>query len=251
MKKLTVLFFCTAISRCSWSAIAVDSQEASGAGHRSIVSPLSWTFTNTAGTKLVCGFVATCSGANVASISTPTYGGTLMTNVSSQFRFSSTPNVDITAMYYLDNPATGANTVSVTWGGTSSPAALGGCISFTGTNTGVGTATTGSGTSGTTATAGAITTASGNYIFAEGGWGSGTGGTAGAGFTRTYLINGSGVTAGDNNLGEYQSSAGSAITPTFTWTGSDNWGIIAVEITAASGGAGVAPSSFRRVVVTE
>lgn len=219
-----------------WSAIAIDSQESAGAGHRATVSPLTWSFTNTAGTKLVCGVVCSVTSGAGITLSSPTYSGTALAIAGAQISWDG-GNVK-TAIYYLDTPATGANTVSMACsagGGIFS--ILGGCISFTGMNTGAGTSTSGSGTSGTTATAGAITTASGNYIFAGGGWGSGAGGTAGSGFTRTYLTNGSSSTSGDDILGEYQSSAGSSITPTFTWTGSDFWGIAATEFTASGAGA--------------
>ncbi len=115
-------------------------------------------------------------------------------------------------------------------------------MSFTGTAAGIGTVTSGTNVGAnmsSPATAGAITTVSGNYIFASGGWGSGSGGTAGTGFTRTYLLNGSDATAGDDILGEYALSTGAAITPTFSWGTDDAWGIVAVEIKAASGGGSV------------
>lgn len=241
MKRLIVLLLTISVASPIWSAIAVDSQESAGAGHRATTSPLTWSFTNTAGTKLVCGVVCSVSSGAGITLSSPTYSGTAMAIAGTQILWDG-GNVR-TAIYYLDTPATGANTVSMACsagGGIFS--ILGGCISFTGMNTGAGTSTSGTGTTGTTATAGAITTASGNYIFAGGGWGSGSGGTAGSGFTRTYLTNGSSSTSGDDILGEYQSSAGSSITPTFTWTGSDFWGIAATEFTA-SGAAAPATSS--------
>lgn len=228
----------------AYAAIAIDSQESSGTAHRTTVTiagaqslTLAWTFTNTAGTKLVCLVADTVvlAGSSALVLNTPTYNGVAMTLVGSQV--STDSGFSKTAIYYLDTPATGANTVSVNGTatvGSGSPrfSVLGGCISFTGVAAGVGSFTSGTdgGTSGTTATAGAITTASGNYIFSGGIWGSGAGGTAGAGFTSTFLLNGSNETAGDDILGEYKASAGGATTPTFTWTGSDFWIIVAVEL---------------------
>lgn len=243
MKKFIAIVFCLSLTSPSFSAIAVDSQEASGAGHRGTTSgtALTWSFTNTAGTKLVCGFICTDgSGGATIKMSTPTYNSVAMTNVSNQRNFSSSPLNNRMAIYYLDSPSTGVNTSSITCNGDGAFATLGGCISFTGVQTGAGTVTSGSGTSGTTATAGSITTATGNYMFANGGWGSGEGGTAQTGFTRTYLTNGSGGTAGDDFLGEYMSSTGTIKNPAFTWSNSDNWGIMAVELIAAASGATVA-----------
>lgn len=213
-------------------AIAVDSTESAGAGHRSTSGTLTWSFTNTAGTKLLVGIVA--SSTSATTLNAPTYAGAAMTLVGSQLSFDG--GFAKLAIYYKDTPSTGANNVSFTFSGGGGLNALGGAISFTGAAAGVGTNVTGTATGATSvSTSSGITTASGNYIFAVGAWGSGTGGTAGASFTRTYLLNGSGGTAADNVLGEYISSAGSAITPSFSWTGSDTGAIIAVEITASGG----------------
>lgn len=215
-------------------AIAVNSQEASNVGARGTSSGIAtvWAFNNVAGTKLLLCLVVSSNGA-VAITSGPTYGGVAMTAIGSLVTWDS--GQALTRWYYLDSPATGSNNFSVTATGSGGFALIGGGISFTGAATGIGTATSGAaGAANTTATAGNITTATGNYIVAGGGWGSGTGGTAGSGFTRTWLKNGSGITGGDNGLAEYKSSVGGATTPTFTWTGSDVWGIQAVEILAAA-----------------
>lgn len=214
-------------------AIAVDSTESAGGGHRSTSGTLTWSFTNTAGTKLLVGIVA--SSVSATTLNAPTYGGTGMTLVGSQLSFDA--GKAKLAIYYIDSPATGANNVSFTFSGGAGLCGLGGAISFTGAATGVGTNVTGTGTGVTSVSASSpITTASGNYIFAVGAWGSGSGGTAGGSFTRTYLTNGSAGTAADDILGEYIQSAGSAITPSYSWTGSDTGGIVGVEITVAGGG---------------
>lgn len=214
-------------------AIAVNSQESAGAGHRATASPLTWTFTNTAGTKILLGICASALAA--VTLSTPTYNGTSLTLVGSQLSFDG--GFAKVAIYYLDTPATGANTVSIPFSSSSGTIRCNaGAISFTGCAAGVGTSTSAaSGAGVTSVSSGAITTASGNYIFATGGWGSGAGGVAGAGFTRTFLVNGSGGTGGDDGIGEYQQSAGSAITPAFSWTNNDIGAIFAVELTVAGG----------------
>lgn len=210
------------------ATLAIDSQESGGTAHRTTTTTLSWTFTNTAGTLLVCGFVLTHSAAAASVTSGPTYNSVSMGTQDVSVNWDGTNSLG--RIYHLVSPATGANTVSIT--GTNVEAILGGCISFTNQNaTPIGGTSSGSGTVGaTTATAGALTVASGNYLFACGGWGSGTGGTAGTGFTTTALINGSGNTGGDDFLAEYKLSTGGSTTPTFTWTGSDLWGIVVVEV---------------------
>lgn len=218
-------------------ALAVDSQESGGTAHRGTASgtALTWSFNNVGGNLLVVAVIVTGNAGQVAAITAgPTYDGVAMTQVASSQQTWGT-NASITALYYLLNPATGSKTVSVT--GTSVPtnfAILAGAISFSGALAVTSTATTGTNTSGTTATASNITTASGNMVFASGGWGSGETGVAGAGFTRTFLVNGSSGTSGDDLLGEYGVSTGAAISPTFTWGVSDSWRIVAVEILAAA-----------------
>lgn len=248
IKIFTAIIIFFVIPSICFGALAVDSQEAAGAGHRGTASgvAVTWPFNNVGGNLLVCSIVSTNTTGNTPTLSTPTYNGVAMTLAGSQLQWDTSSSV--TAIYYLANPATGSNTVSMTGTGTTNFAILGGCMSFSGANTSspIGTPTTGKGdiTAGTTATAGSITAASGNYIFASGGWGS-AGGAAGAGFTRTFLANGGGTTAGDDILGEYALSSGAPITPTFTWTGADFWAIIAVEIKAAASAA--APSSVVKV----
>lgn len=218
-------------------AITLGSTESAGAGHRSTSGTLAWSFNNVAGTKLFVGIVA--SSVAAVTLNAPTYGGVAMTLVGSQLSFD-TGKAKL-AIYYKDTPLTGANNVSFTYSGGAGLNALGGAISFLGAATGVGANVTGTATGVTTVSASSsITTASGNYIFAVGAWGSGAGGAPGSGFTQTYLLNGSGGTAADDILGEYQSSSGSAITPAFSWTNNDAGAIIAVEITVA-GAAGGGP----------
>jgi hypothetical protein len=216
-------------------ALTIDSQESGGTAHRGTTSgaALTWLFNNVAGDFLLVGVVLTCqTGLGPVAVSAgPTYNSVAMTLVPGSVQAWSTTD-DKVQWYYLANPATGSNTVSVTGTGGNAFAILAGAISFKGAASTPGTATLGTGT-GTTATAGAITTASGNFIVADGGWGSGETGVQGTGFTRTFLLNGSGATAGDDILGEYQQSSGSSITPTYTFGVSDSWGISAVEIKVA------------------
>lgn len=242
MKKTiaTILIFLFPLT--CFGAVAIDSQESSATAHRatgtsagSSPETLSYTFVNTAGTKLVCEVAASVgSGSSALVLATPTAGGSNMTLATTS---TTDANRSKIAIYYMDSPPTGnvtiaqTNTATVASGNRFSTLIW--CISFTGALTGAGTVTSGRG-SGTTATADNLTTASGNYIVAGGTWGSGAGGTAGTGFTTTALLNGSGNTSGDDILGEYKLSAGGATSPTFTWTGSDVWQILAMDIQASA-----------------
>lgn len=218
-----------------FGAVTVGSTEASNAGHRVSGTgvQLTWSFNNVAGTYLVCHFEATgTSGSSAISVA-PTYNGVTMTQIGT---VSWDTNRALHRIYGLVAPATGSNAVAITATGGGTFATLGGCDSFLGVDqtTPAGTATTGTGTTGTTATAGAITAAATSYISASGGWGSGAGGAAGGSFTLSFKLNGSGSTSGDDILGEYIAGTGGSITPTFTWTNSDLWGIVAVEIKASA-----------------
>jgi hypothetical protein len=220
-------------------AVAVDSQESANAGHRGVTSgtALTWTFTNTAGTLLIVAIgVTETSGGGGVAVTAASYNGTAMTAIGTSVTWGATSS-NLVTFYYLKSPATGANTVSVTGTGHGGFAIIAGAVSFTGSDatTPLGTAVTSTGSS-THATTAAITTASGNYIIGAGGQGSGNAMAPDAGQTETWEKVGSGSTAGDNGECVIQASTGSAITPGFTWTGSDSWGMIAVDILASSGG---------------
>lgn len=224
-----------------FSACAVDSQETGGNGQRGTASPGTYAFNNAAGTKLMCLEVAAGTTGGATAVSGITYNGVSMVAAAVAITWDS--GNAAARWFYLDSPATGSHNIVYSGSASGSTSFIAGCISFTGTNTGVGTVTTGTGTSATP-TASNITTASGNCIVAGGGWGSGAGGTAGTGFTRTWLINGSGSSGGDDGLAEYKISTGGATTPAFNIT-SDVWGIQAVELTA-SGGGGATPGANKR-----
>lgn len=216
-------------------AVAIDSEESTHTAHRGTTTgvALTWNFTNTAGTKMVCGFVITCATSSTAALTAgPSFNGTAF---SSMATVNWDTVADLGGLYYLDSPSTGSQTMSITGTGLTSFAILAGVISFTGAETGfTGTSSTGSNTTGAHATTGAITTASGNYVIGVGGQGSGNAMTADSGFANTFTITGSGSTAGDNIDCVTQLSAGSALTPGFTWSGSDHWGIVSVELKAVA-----------------
>ena len=213
-------------------ALAIDSQETSSTAHRATSSPLTWSFTNTAGNLLVVGVVAT--GTGTSAITGVTYNGVSMTGGPT---ISWETNASVVQLFYLATPATGAHTVSVSGTGTSL-ALLAGAISFSGADTSTPFGSSATAKNDTTFTnhaqAGNITGASGNYVFGVGGYGSGQAATADQ--TESFHLVGTNNTGGDNILGGYALSSGSAINFGFTWSSSDFMGVAAVEVKAASGG---------------
>lgn len=218
------------------AALAIDSQEATTTGHRSTASPLTWSFNNVAGTVLYCGFVVTSSTGGTSTFTSASYNSVAMTALGTGQNWDT--NADKTKWFRLLSPATGSHSVSLAWSGGSNPAALGGCISFTGndTTTPEGSEFKATGT-GTAVDSGAVTSTSGNILISVGG--SGTSGT----FTptspdvKTFSLTGSGTTAGDNIWASTFTSAGAS--HNMKWTiPSDSWGIDVFEVKAAAGGGG-------------
>lgn len=219
-------------------AVAVDSQESAGAGHRGTTSgtALTWSFTNTAGTLAVMAIIVTevTAGGGVA-VTQVRYNGIDFTSAGTAITWSSGSNLAI--LYYLLNPATGANTASVTATGHGSFAVIAGMVTFTGAHASAPIGTTASSTgSSAHATTAAITAASGGYIVGTGGQGSGGAMAPDSGWTETWEKVGSGSTAGDDGECVIKAATGAALTPGFTWSASDNWGMFAAEILQAAAG---------------
>jgi len=218
-------------SDTSASTLAIDSQESAATGHNSATSPLTWSFNNVAGTTLVCGFVM--GAATSASISgTPTYNGVNMKQVDGHIWNSGGAAI---YLYYLNSPATGSNTVSVsaTFSG-ANPQIIGGCISFTGLGSfGTPAFAKQDVSSSTTATVTVTGTTSGNKVIDVVGTGSGVT-SATSPSVLSWKKNVNALTATNNAAQSYQ-SAGGSITMAYTVV-SDFWAINAVEakITPAS-----------------
>jgi hypothetical protein len=215
-------------------ALAIDSQEASATGHRiTAASPLTWTFTNTAGNLLLVGVVTT-NGTLTTAITSISYGGDALTALGTGQNTDGTRT--FIQWWYKTNPKTGSNTVSIVWTGTggTAAAALAGAISFSGadTTTPLGSEVKATGT-GTAVDSGAVSSTSGNIVVSVGA--SGTSGT----YTptspdaTTYSLSGSNNTAGDNLWASTFSSSGAS--HNMKWTiPSDTWGIVGVEVRASS-----------------
>jgi hypothetical protein len=207
----------------------VDSVQASNTGF-SIQdnTVLTGSFNNVAGTLLVCG--ATVGATAAVSITSMTYNGVSMTRVTgANFAYDgATHNFVAGTIFYLTNPATGANNVVLTVSNSGgSQTLISGCISFKG-NTGSPLLVTNSATresSATTANVAVAGTTSGSIIVAILATGSGWSSTAN---TNVYSANVDTRTAGGN--GEMSRAAGTGGTVNMNNTiTSDFMGIGAAE----------------------
>lgn len=245
MSMLRNFLFALALSlaACSpaWAGLAINSQEASNVAHHSATSPLSWSFTNTSGTLLIVGFDISAASGSGPSVSSVTYNGVSMTQLSNHcWKLVSGFDLDCVYLYYLTSPATGANTVSITFTYPGSPTSLdsiGGAISFTGANLATPFGTPASaddgGTPSTPATVSVTGTASGDFVVSAMGAGN-SWTTAVSPTTISALLNNSGNTAGDNLILAQQSTSGGSVTVSANITAADHWGIVGAEVMAAS-----------------
>jgi hypothetical protein len=226
-------------------AVAVDSQEASAAGQRGTTSgtALTWSFNNVGGTLAVMAIVLTEQTASGGvAVTQVRYNGVDFTVAGTPFTWLSGSNLAI--LYYLLNPATGTNTASVTATGHTNFAVIAGMLTFTGAHASapIGTTATGSGNGVTHATTSAITAATGGYIVGIGGQGSGGTMAPDSGWTESWEKVGSGLTGGDDGECVILAADGSALTPGFTWSSADAYGMFAAEILQAAGGGGGGPT---------
>ncbi len=234
-KKLIILTFAliSIFSGAVEAAITVDSAET--VAHRSTTSPLTWTFTNTAGNLLVVGVTtAANSGTATLSLASVSYNGVLMTKFGTG-QLSLNGGV-LTQLFFLVNPATGAHPVSAVWTNNGpNKSALGGAISFAGADiiSPFGATEFKAAGNGPTADSGAVTSAVGSMVVSVASTG-GAFGTLVAPDTRRFFLNNSGNTAGDNIAGTTWLSTG--LSHHVVWNlNSDLWVIVAAEVHAASG----------------
>lgn len=219
-------------STAAHAGLAIDSQEASNAAHNSTSSPLTWSFTNTAGTKLVvCASVNNSSGS--PTIGAVSYNGVAMTAISGA-TFTDATNIVSIKCFYLDSPATGSNTVSVAGSGMID--IIAGAISFTGAAAGAGgfgTAATANSTTNTTPATVAVTgTLNGDIVL-----GAATAGNSFSSFTspttKSALLNVSSVDGGNNFALTQQSTSGGSATISDTLSAANPWDIVGFEVIAA------------------
>jgi hypothetical protein len=212
--------------------LAIDSQETSNAGHNSTTSPLTWTFNNTAGNKLYVPVTASSNSATAPTIGTVSYNGVSMTLVTGSSQTISASNATISAIYYLDSPATGSHAVSVAVtfpGGTTVTDIIAGAISFSGAASGSNTAVSSQGNSTGPATT-SLSTTSGQYVLSLAATGTGLSSTPTNPTTLSWLDNVSGNSSGDNAGMGTQTTSGGTVSATWGLTASDFWIITAVAV---------------------
>lgn len=227
------------------AAVTVDSQETSGIGHNNVTSPLTWSFTNTAGNFLVVGINLNQSNPNTApTIGAVSYNGVAMTLIGSVFSPADCVCTKM-ALYGLVSPATGANTVSVAGTFSGSPTnhdIIAMAVSFSGvdTSTSTGTLVTSDNpTCGTTSCGVSVTgTTNGSYVVSVTGTGSGGTITATSPTILSSTLNVSTHTFSDDGALGTQATAGGSVTAAFSTGISDTWAILAVEVKATAGGGG-------------
>jgi hypothetical protein len=108
-------------------AIAYDTVSSQAAASTNLTTDLSWSHTCASGATLVV-IVATQTGTNINPTSV-TYNGSAMTLVATQG--NANPNLQL-AMYYHATPASGSNTVNVSWSGATVARSGGIALSVTG-----------------------------------------------------------------------------------------------------------------------
>jgi hypothetical protein len=235
------------------AALAIDSQESANTGHAG-ASPLTWSFTNTAGTLLIVGVCLNNTAAGTPAVSAVTYNGVAMSAISGTTNTGvSGSSTTVCTLYQLLSPATGAHTVSVTWAGNCGGCyadAIAGAISFTGNNstTPTGNPGTASDTSGASsaATVSLTGTASGDYVVSLVATGSAVGGGSGS-TTTSWKLNVTTNDAGDNAALGQQTTAGGTVSAGFSVT-PDLWFMSAIEVFAGGGAAPPTPTNGLELV---
>ena len=215
-------------------AIALDADTAkvaSGGG-----SPVTWTHTCT-GSSLVLLVSVTYRGSGL-SVSAVTYNGVGLTRIATDGPTSPAIQGDL---WYLVNPATGANTVSVTFAGGTPTRVVAHSISFTGVDqaTPIGTAAHANGSS--TTPSATVSSAAGELVVDALCWNSNVA-TASVGAGQTQLDNDT-TSAGSQETGEANSDEAGAASVTMSWTlsGSTGWSLIAVPLKPAAAAVSARP----------
>lgn len=207
---------------------------AGGGGTSSSTSPLTWTHINSgSATAILIGVTSHTGSSNL--VTGVTYGGQtcgLLTFVA-----SGGGSLGGFAMYYLASPPTGSNTVSVAF--TGAALTIGSSISATGSGSKGSNFTANSGTASVSTSVSVTGTTTGGLIVV--GTCCGSPGNPWAGtnsVTLQWSDNVDGNTAADNAAGGTVTSTGGGASQTVGFTittGSDTFGLIAVELLPVTG----------------
>lgn len=207
---------------------------------------VTWTHVVGSGTGryLLVGFSLGAAAATAtAATFTVTFAGSTMTQLAKVEAYASGGGNGEVFLYGLLNPTSGSGTVSITTSGAGT--ITGGSLSFAGAS-GVGTAVSASGHS-TTVSVSVTGASANNMVGAQIGAGSALSST---GNTQEYIATGNGSTSAGNSAGSVSASAAGTVTMTGTVSAADDWGVIAVEIIAATVTAPPHPIRVARQAVT-
>jgi hypothetical protein len=196
-----------------------------------VVDHISPSFTNTAGTLLVCGATQDQSSSGPT---TNTYNSVAMTRIVAS---TASAAAGYSSLFFLKTPATGANTLTFTWTGVTNGDIYASCLSFTGNDTvnpifqGGQSSTNDANISHSVTLSGS---APGNYAMDMS--------CTGSGFSSSDTTwesgdNFAGSTACNNGSSSYISVTGTSTSMGYTLTGADVHNISVAEIAAAAGGA--------------
>ncbi|MDR3642147.1 MAG: fibronectin type III domain-containing protein [Candidatus Doudnabacteria bacterium] len=211
------------------STVAVDSVSPT-AGNSVKNANLTYSFTNTAGTLLI---VCATAGDPSQSISGITYGSAAMSLVAGVRSHDGTTGA-YSSLWYLLNPATGANSVVVTKSGSAAGGEIiSGAVSFTGNDSAnpIAQSVSNHGASGTSATVAASGTTAGNMLVDCATNGSPIGSSS---QTLNFKTNTDSSEYGNNAASSYAATTGGSVTMGYTGNSNDGWGIVAAEIKANS-----------------
>lgn len=220
--------------------LAIDSEMASNNGFGAtdspspgtLPSPQTFSFNNRAGNLLILFAGIGVTSANTATFGTVSYGGVTMTS-----RLEATTSGGSTGgrigLFYLLNPPTGSNTVSIGFTTANVIEVWGGCTSYTGADPSDPFAQTPVASQGnsTTASGSLSNVAGGNLVIAGAGAGSSM-------TTQTQTLTWAANVDGGSSLGNGRASVSStlgSVTHQFTISATDSWATVIAEIKSAAG----------------
>lgn len=205
--------------------VAFDAVGPSASGTSSSTTPLTWAHVNGGSATAILIGVTTHTGTTNA-VTSVTYGGQACSLLA--FIASGATNAGGIALYYLNSPPTGSNTVSVAF--TGAGLTIGGSISVTASG-GIGSVFTANPATVTSASVSVTNTTTGGMIVTVACEGSGGTFAGTNSVTKQWGLIGDNTSAADNAVGGTVPSTGGGASQTVGFSGaSDDWGLIAVEL---------------------
>lgn len=212
-------------------SLAVDSQMPSSAAtyNAAQTSPKTFSFTNTAGNVL---YVA-ATNSNSSAVTSVTYNGVSMTQLG--VTAAANGSGGKIQLYRLSSPATGSNTVSVSFTGGGTPTVMAAAISLSGANAtpDTGTATTANDLGGT-ATAFTVvvpSTVSGNIVLEAACFGDPSYSSVNGTLSANTAANPDGSATCNNFALQDATTAGGSKTMTVNGTTTTSWAALGIAVT--------------------